>query len=370
MSLGERGLLGLCADPELRSTEVGDQLTLFAYWTPSLDRARIVRIRVEVGEDTPPRVLAIETIVDDLPASGSHNGGALTFGPDRCLYFSVGDLDDPEGTRPAGSRSGRIHRVETDGSIPRDNPWPGRSEFVRGIRNCFGLTAVPGVVPTVLYLTDNGPIENDEVNRATAGDHLGWPDGTGKLHREDRRDPIHTWSPTTAPVGIVCLPGSLLPDGTSSGLLFGEYVSGRLVELQLDAPGTMVLHHQIFLERPGTPIYALAVDGDGALWFTAGNAVGQIRPSRIEWIRGDLNGNGRIEQRDLQLLLVHLTKHVPISCLAAADVDGNGVVDLADAVSLRLFLSGELVELSPPFLACGVPAASRLDCEHHEFCAD
>ena len=381
---GERGLLGLCADQLLVSGDAGTggagkggagtggagtEAILYAYHTPGLDRARITRIRVAVGDgNVAPRVLEVTSVIDDLPAGSTHNGGALAFGADRHLYFSIGDLGHPSSTLPPASRTGRIHRMTLDGAIPVDNPWRGRSEFCRGIRNCFGLTVVPGLIPTVLYLTDNGTSEHDEVNRAVAGDHLGWPEGAGILGRDDRTDPIHTWSPTTAPVGITYVESTLFPDSDAAGLLFGEYVRGRIVRLHLDDEGTAVVAAETFLERNKEPIYAVATDMVGGLWFSTGDTVGRIRPARRDWIRGDLDGSGRVDRSDLTQLLSHLVRRSDLPCPAAADLDGSGEIDYADAVTLWQFLSGDLIELPPPFPNCGDTPGNRLPCPKHPFC--
>lgn len=374
ISAGERGLLGLAADPlpEL-SAEPGDpgSTVLYAYYTPSADRARIVRITLPpdrgAGGASRPR---IETIADDLPAGPSHNGGALAIGPDRCLYFSIGDLGDADGTLPSGSRTGRIHRLALDGTIPADNPWPGRSEYCRGVRNCFGLALLPTPEGgAALYLTDNGTAENDEVNRAAAGAHLGWPDAAGASGRADRVDPLRTWSPTTAPVGIVAYLGRDFPPEYRGDLFFGEYVTGRIMRLGLDPAGAAVTGEEIFLDRAPAPVYALAVAADGALWFTAGDSAIRVRRARAStFIRGDIDGNRRVERGDVAALLAHLYSGADLPCPAAADADGNGAVDAADAVTLFQFTSGDLPELPPPFPECGRPRDERLPCPAHPAC--
>lgn len=379
---GERGLLGLAADPRPEGAgATAERTILYAYYTPTDDRARIVRITIHRAAALPPSpavpppatvgAVRIETIVDDLPAGPSQNGGALAIGPDRCLYFSVGDLGDPAATIPATSRTGRIHRVSLDGSIPPDNPWPGRSEYCRGLRNCFGLALLPapGGDGVALYLTDNGATEDDEVNRAVAGAHLGWPEVTGAAGRSDRLDPLRTWSPTTAPVGIVGYAGNDFPAEYLGDLFFGEFVTGRIIRLGLDAAGMEVIGEEVFLDRGPTPIYALAVSPDGALWFTAGDGVFRIHRARgSAFIRGDIDGNGRVERGDVALLLAHLHGGAELFCPAAADVDGSGAIDTADAVTLLGYLGGDIRDLPPPFPDCGRVPGERLPCRVHPGC--
>ncbi len=363
VSSGERGLLGLAAD---RSPT--GELVLYAYHTPGPERARIVRITFTASGDA-----VLEPLIDDLPAAPSHNGGALAIGPDRHLYFSIGDLGDPEGTIPPASRSGRIHRIQLDGTVPEDNPWPGRTEFCRGVRNCFGLSFLPNSSaeePVTLIATDNGRSEDDEVNRVRAGAHLGWPEFTGVSGREDRVDPIRTWSPTTAPVGVIVYDGGDFPDSYRGDLFFGEYLTGHIVRLGFDAADGRVVEDEIFLDRGPAPVYALAVAPDGSLWFTAGDSVWRVSHSvePSKWIRGDIDGNHRVERTDVFPLLEHLRFRTPLLCPSSADLDGNGRIDYADAVTLLLYLGGELLELPAPFPECGWVAGERLACPTHPAC--
>lgn len=360
---GERGLLGLAA-----ATGPSGLPVLYALHTPTSRRARIVRVEVDAKGGA-----RVDTVLDDIPTAATRTGGALALGPDGHLYFSVGDLGDPQGTLPEGSETGRIHRIAVDGSIPDDNPDPESTVFCRGLRNCFGITFAPEDRPGVLYLTDNGPTEDDEVNRAEAGDHLGWPDVTGTSERTDRIDPIRAWGPTTAPVGIALAPdGPIVPEDYRGDLFFGEYVTGRIIRLSLDPEGITVEDDEVFIDRGPAPVYALAFGPDGSLWCTAGDSVLRIRLGAEEsrWIRGDVDGDRRVAQGDVAALLAHLHGGAHLPCPASADIDANGVLDGADVVTLLQFLGGEIEELPAPFPACDTAPTGGLPCPRHPACPD
>jgi len=357
---GERGLLGLAVDTEL-DPEIATHL--YAYYTPSPQHAKIVR--VILNHDG---TVQMETVIDGLPAAASHNGGSLGIGPDRHLYFSIGDLGNPEGTKPVTSLTGRIHRITLDGQVPEDNPWPGRTEFCRGLRNCFGISFLPNSVPTVLFLTDNGTHVDDEVHRVLGGQHLGWPDFQGKSGVLGQIDPLYSWSPTTAPLGIVYYDGELLSDEAGGSLLFGEYVTGRIIKLDLDSDHLGIRRQEVLTDRGPAPVYALAVHLDGSLWFSFGHSIARVVPARSSWIRGDVDGNGRVERGDVAVLLAHLYGGSNLGCRSAADLDSNGRIDAADAVTLWQYLAGELAELPPPFPECGTSSGQRLPCPVHPAC--
>jgi hypothetical protein len=77
---------------------------------------------------------------------------------------------------------GKILRINSDGTIPIDNPFyndgdPGTGNDDRiwayGLRNSFDFCFSP--FNDSLYATENGPIGNDEVNFIRKGKNYGWP---------------------------------------------------------------------------------------------------------------------------------------------------------------------------------------------------
>jgi hypothetical protein len=83
-----------------------------------------------------------------------------------------------------------------------------------------------------------------------------------------------------------------------------------------------------------------------------------------DFLRGDVDGSGRLAVSDAIRILVHLFRGDPaaVPCADAADADDSGAIDLADAVHLRLFLGGPVP--AAPFPACGEdPTQDGLGCE-------
>lgn len=80
-----------------------------------------------------------ETIIlDNIPAAQIHDGGRIAFGPDSLLYVTTGDTAN-EAVQDIGNLSGKILRMNKDGSVSADNPF-GNLVFAYGIRNSKGLT--------------------------------------------------------------------------------------------------------------------------------------------------------------------------------------------------------------------------------------
>ncbi|MFQ5653144.1 MAG: FG-GAP-like repeat-containing protein [Planctomycetota bacterium] len=97
------------------------------------------------------------------------------------------------------------------------------------------------------------------------------------------------------------------------------------------------------------------------LWFLQ-NTTSSLPPP-IPFFRGDVNGDGQIDVADAVYLLLYLFlpgSPAPV-CLDSADMDDGGVLDIGDPIALLdyLFHSGGTPP-APPFPGCGVDPTS--DC--------
>lgn len=208
----ERGLLGIALDPNFSA----NGYTYLYYSAATTDGGawqgnRVSRFTwngTSLGAETP--LLSF----DPIPSGGNgpnHNGGVLTFGPDGKLYGITGDLNrsfaEQNNQAQAGVSSGvgGIFRINTDGSIPADNPFAGNPNpdfhkwYAYGIRNSFGLSFDP--VTGQLWDTENGPNSYDEINKVNAGFNSGW----SQIMGPDSRDPQGVGN-------LVALPGSTYSD--------------------------------------------------------------------------------------------------------------------------------------------------------------
>ena len=87
-------------------------------------------------------MLIADIIFDNIPGSAFSNGGALKFGLDGKLYSSTGSVSDSShGAQDLQSLEGKILRLNDDGTIPDDNPFPDSPVFSYGHMNPkrFGL---------------------------------------------------------------------------------------------------------------------------------------------------------------------------------------------------------------------------------------
>lgn len=124
----------------------------------------------------------------------------------------------------------------------------------------------------------------------------------------------------------------------------------------------------------GTSTAALAADIEGAPRPQgAGYDMGAYEYPAVvvvSFVRGEVNGDGRVDIADAVAVLGHLFggRAAP-SCLKSADANDNGEVNVADAVYILGYLFGGGPVLPAPFPGCGFDGtADTLDCERYAPC--
>jgi PQQ-dependent dehydrogenase (s-GDH family) len=217
---GPGGLLGMALDPGLLKGSGNDYVYVAYTYDADADPATVSRRTKIVRFTYDPRahVLGNPRDLAGLPAGTDHQGGRLIMGPDRKLYFTIGDLGANQLAnfcKPDRSQSvptvaqlqardwslyeGKVLRLNLDGSIPPDNPTIAGVKshiYSYGHRNPQGLAFAPD---GKLYESEHGPNTDDEVNLIRAGGNYGWPHVAG--YRDDQSYAYANWS---ASQGVPC----------------------------------------------------------------------------------------------------------------------------------------------------------------------
>jgi len=251
-SNGEGGLLGLAVSSHYAS----DRL-VYAYMTTTSDN-RIVRFRLGG---------ALHPILTGLQEAPIHDGGRIAFGPDGKLYAGVGDAGNTANAQNRSSRNGKILRINPDGSIPSDNPFPGSPVWTLGHRNVQGLAWDRS---GRLWATEFGQNTWDEINLIRKGRNYGWPivEGKGKTRGGRFTNPLVTWPTDEAsPSGAAILNGTLY-----AGALAGQ----RLWKIPLHGSKTGK-PVALLKGRYGRLRTVVAAPG-GRLWVTTSNRDGRGSP--------------------------------------------------------------------------------------------
>ena len=148
-----------------------------------------------------------ETIFDKIPGSSFTNGGFIKFGPDEKLYIGTGTVSDASHLpQDLNSLSGKILRLNDDGTIPNDNPFTDSPIYSFGHRNPQGMTWDDD---GNLFVAEFGPEKNDEINLIQSGKNYGWPEQQCSSD-ENFENAILCYDPSIEPGGILFYSGDLL----------------------------------------------------------------------------------------------------------------------------------------------------------------
>lgn len=206
------GLQGIAVDPDFDTN--GYVYIGFAYHTDeyNYDLNRLIRLKEdsETGKGVFDKIL-----LDEVPGDDLHQTAQLKFGPDNKLYWSVGDRFEVNSAQDLQDLSGKILRLNPDGSVPIDNPFPNSYIYSYGHRNPQGFAWHKS--SGTMLATEHGPSSSqgcchDEINQILPGKNYGWPKIRGDETSPGMETPLihsgvaeegeseldYTWAPSGA----------------------------------------------------------------------------------------------------------------------------------------------------------------------------
>ena len=153
------GLRDIAFDPNFANNGY-----IYAYYMSDTNlQNRVVRIKVSNSNvnlaDSNSETLIFNLPFNNSQATGSHNGGALQFGPDGMLFITTGDgLSGADPVQTLSSFTGKLLRINSNGTIPTDNPFYNqaignyRAIYALGLRNPFSMSVHPDT--NEMYIND------------------------------------------------------------------------------------------------------------------------------------------------------------------------------------------------------------------------
>ena len=265
----ERGLLGVAVDPEFETNKF-----VYLYYTFNRSDTCVNRVsRFVLGDNNVVAPSSEKVLIDNVPSpAGNHNAGDVHFGKDDNLYVSIGDggCDYAGNSGCAGNNDaardphvllGKILRIMREGGVPADNPYVSggarcaltgfasregqqcQETFASGLRNPFRFAFDPDANGTRFFVNDVGQNRFEEINEGRAGADYGWNHCEGNYDNPSRpgvancqasfTPPIHDYDRS---VGASITGGAFVPNGVwparyDDSYLFGDFVSGKIFEL-------------------------------------------------------------------------------------------------------------------------------------------
>lgn len=231
------------------------------------DRSHVLGNRIYRFEwnDT-DRSLSNGTLILDLPVlpGENHNGGKIIADPEnRHIYAVIGDLNRrgmlqnfKNGSLPDDTSV--IVRINPDGSPTQGNPFLDVSRtdgsysnlskyYAYGIRNSFGLAIDP--VTGILWDTENGLSDFDEINIVRPGFNSGWTKVMGPIGRSNvtsendmvnflgsssYADPVFSWGSAQGVTDIEFYESDKLGDDYTNNIFVGDANNGDLYYFEVD----------------------------------------------------------------------------------------------------------------------------------------
>jgi glucose/arabinose dehydrogenase len=223
-------------------------------------------------------------------SANAHYGSRFAFDKDNHLFFAIGDKQQMMDAQDLSKPTGKIHRVNDDGTVPKDNPFVGRPGAVPtiwsyGHRNPQGLSWDP--VTGKLWESEHGPTGGDEINIIEPGHNYGWgvitmgiQPGITKRSEPGMEQPIVYFTPTLAPSGIAFYAGDKYPVWKNN--LFVSGLAGQQLR-RLEIENDKVLHQEAVFNQFGR-VHDVIVGPDGYLYVTLqlpGQVLSQSTPGMV-----------------------------------------------------------------------------------------
>jgi len=282
---GQGGLLDVALSPKFAQDR-----TIFLTAALAYDGgAGPAVIRATLSEDE--RTLTdVKTIfrMKKVGTTGRHFGSRIAFGTDGTLYFAIGDRGDMKRGQDFYDHAASIMRINTDGSVPTDNPFANGTKalpeiFSKGHRNAQGLVFDP--TTSGMITAEHGAQGGDEINLPKAGLNYGWAQITYGKNYNGRKigvgvsapgleQPAHYWDPSIAPGALVVYKGKMFPEWRDD-VFVTSLKFGLISRLDRDAGGKFGTEER-FIDGEFGRLRDIIVAPDGALLVTTDDPEGRI----------------------------------------------------------------------------------------------
>lgn len=282
--ISESGMLGFTFHPQFPDSSF--IYLVYTYRLSGNTRERMVKYTYDGDSLINP-----QTIIEGILGNSTHNGSRIIVGPDSKLYMTTGDAQTQPNAQNTTSVNGKVLRFNLDGTIPIDNPIAGSPVWNWGHRNAQGLAYGP---TGILYSSEHGPNNDDEINIISAARNYGWPTVMGLCDTPGETtfctdsnvvESIFNWTPTIAPADLVYYDHPSIPEWQGS-LLLSVLKNKRLIRLTLNAAGDAITTETSYFINQWGRLRDICVGPDGTIYLaTNGATSGNSDPNTHSIIR-------------------------------------------------------------------------------------
>ena len=335
----EQGLLGLTIDPKFEQNHF-----VYLYYTVINNNTGQAQVFNRLVRFTENNNLGTDMVVliDKIPASmGYHSGGALAFGPDDKLYIGIGDATQHVFAQDVGIVIGKVLRINRDGTIPQDNPFPNSPVYTIGHRNIFGIAF--DKKDGIGIIAEDGDFHYDEINLIQKGGNYGFPNlqppnvPPELFTNNSSIKPLISYWQTIAPTQAIYYVGDKIPQ-LKNKFLVGAY-DGNIYALTLDARSKQVIEQEKLALRhyPFEPVTFIAQSPSGDIYY------GSYHIYKLTSVYANTN------KQDLFPIEIKSSSNVIIKDIQTSSIGGEEVIDIHTSDNKSKSSS------SSPFIQISIP---------------
>lgn len=228
-----------------------------------------------------------QILIDGITGYSTHNGSRIHALSDNTLLMSTGDAQNQSDSQNINILTGKTLRIDISennlGGIPSDNPIPNSYVWSWGHRNAQGIEVAPN---GIIYSSEHGPQNDDELNILEANRNYGWPNVMGfcdgfseQAFCEENNvvEPLVNWTPTIAPSDIIWYDHPSIPEFQNT-LLMTVLKDKMLVRFQFTEDGTQVINETEFFNYEWGRLRDICVSPDGKIYLATNGSSWPSQP--------------------------------------------------------------------------------------------